>query len=377
MLMAMQPHMADLRTWVALAVLAFVLWLHYKRRRSAKRSWLCGVERVCEKCERAMLAQLETQCRPQVGYTARTLRKVPWRILSRNWGKIAHTELPHWVNVFLIWLYVKLFSVDVSEAERGGDLGAYRSLGAFFSRRLRPGLRPVSPASESGLVSPADGTVTHRGPFAGGFLQQVKGVHYSINYFLGVDGQDKLHAACDDVRDFLHRRDGSTALYQWVVYLSPGDYHRFHSPTEWTVLRRRHFPGELLSVKPSMVRAFPGLFHVNERVAWTGRWRHGFFSLTAVGATNVGSIHAAFDPELRTDQPWALKSECGMASTCSRRTFHFHEKSFADDPVDLVRGQEFGHFEFGSTIVLIFEAPKGLQFETPSSSRVRVGQMLA
>ena len=84
---------------------------------------LCGVERVCEKCERAMLAQLETQCRPQVGYTARTLRKVPWRILSRwatvittvvnlrisrkttefsstfrNWGKIAHTELPHWVN---------------------------------------------------------------------------------------------------------------------------------------------------------------------------------------------------------------------------------------------------------------------------------------
>ena len=39
MLMAMQPHMADLRTWVALAVLAFVLWLHYKRRRSAKRSW--------------------------------------------------------------------------------------------------------------------------------------------------------------------------------------------------------------------------------------------------------------------------------------------------------------------------------------------------
>jgi len=374
MLMAIQPHMADLRTWVALAVLAFVVWLHYKRRRAgAKRSWLCGVERVCEKCERAGLAQLETQCRPQVGYTARSLRKVPWRILSRNWGKIAHTVFPHWVNVFLIWLYVKLFSVNISEAETA-DIGEYRSLGHFFSRRLRPGLRPVS--QSGALVSPADGTVTHQGPFAGGFLQQVKGVHYSINYFLGVDGQDKLHAACDDVRDFLHHRDGSTSLFQWVVYLSPGDYHRFHSPTEWTVLRRRHFPGELLSVKPSMVNAFPGLFHVNERVAWLGKWRHGFFSLTAVGATNVGSIHAAFDPELRTDQPWALKSECSMASTCSRRTFHFHEKSFGADPVDLQRGQEFGHFEFGSTIVLIFEAPKGLQYATPMG-RVRVGEMLA
>ena len=39
-------------------------------------------------------------------------------------------------------------------------------------------------------------------------------------------------------------------------------------------------------MKPSMVNAFPGLFHVNERVAWLGKWRHGFFSLTAVGATN-------------------------------------------------------------------------------------------
>ena len=60
---------------------------------------------------------------------------------------------------------------------------------------------------------------------------------------------------------------------------------------------------------------------------------------------SVGSIHAAFDPELKTDQPWALKSECGMASTCSRRSFHYHEKSFGADQVELRRGQEFGHFE--------------------------------
>ena len=57
------------------------------------------------------------------------------------------------------------------------------------------------------------------------------------------------------------------------------------------IFKHRHFPGELLSVKASAVNACPGLFHLNERVSWIGNWQHGFFSMTAVGATNVGSIH--------------------------------------------------------------------------------------
>ncbi|KAJ8126999.1 hypothetical protein O1611_g6636 [Lasiodiplodia mahajangana] len=39
--------------------------------------------------------------------------------------------------------------------------------------------------------------------------------------------------------------DNKTALYYVVVYLAPGDYHRFHSPANWVVERRRHFAGEL------------------------------------------------------------------------------------------------------------------------------------
>lgn len=55
------------------------------------------------------------------------------------------------------------------------------------------------------------------------------------------------------------------------------------------------FKGTLLSVSPSFLSRINGLFHINERVLYVGEWIYGFFSLTAIGATNVGSIKAYFD----------------------------------------------------------------------------------
>lgn len=47
---------------------------------------------------------------------------------------------------------------------------------------------------------------------------------------------------CGSFRNQLVTREGNE-LYHCVIYLAPGDYHCFHSPTDWTVSHRRHFPG--------------------------------------------------------------------------------------------------------------------------------------
>ena len=154
--------------------------------------------------------------------------------------------------------------------------------------------------SRSRLVSPADGTVTFTGPYLGGSLQQVKGVHYSLPKFLG-----RSSYTCKE--SLLQNKH--TGLYQVVIYLHPGDYHRFHSPVTWHVHSRTRVWGELLSVAPPILRNIQGLFELNSRVVLEGEWRWGFFSLTAVGATNVGSIKIEWEPEESCQGQGGLRSQ--------------------------------------------------------------------
>lgn len=63
----------------------------------------------------------------------------------------------------------------------------------------------------------------------------------------------------------------------------------------WDMTHTAYITGKLFSVSPGVVRMIQGLFVLNERIVMLGQWEHGFFSTTAVGATNVGSIQLAFD----------------------------------------------------------------------------------
>ncbi|KAJ1023484.1 hypothetical protein NDA16_003101 [Ustilago loliicola] len=159
-------------------------------------------------------------------------------------------------------------------------------------------------------------------------------------------------------------------LFFCIIYLAPGDYHRFHSPTNWVAERRRHFRGELYSVSPYMAKRLSNLFVLNERVALLGRWRHGFFGMVPVGATNVGSIRINFDKALRTN----VRMQRYLAGTYSEASYSGASKLLGGQP--LAAGDEMGGFLLGSTIVLVFEAPSDFRFDLKPDQKIKVGERL-
>jgi len=93
--------------------------------------------------------------------------------------------------------------------------------------------------------------------------------------------------------------------------------------------------------------------------------------MTAVGATNVGSIHINFDKDLRTNNLLREKPDGSYAEATyinSSPVLRGHA---------LRAGEEMGGFSLGSTVILVFEAPKGrVEFCVGEKEHIQVGQAL-
>ncbi|KAG9412433.1 hypothetical protein AC1031_015350 [Aphanomyces cochlioides] len=196
------------------------------------------------------------------------------------------------------------------------------------------------------MSSPVDGTMATYGvvDFTDDIpvLEQIKGVRYRMDEFLG---------AVPDF--FLAPPSPGKKLFHCVIYLAPGDYHRIHSPIDWSMGERRHFPGDLWPVNKIAVTSVPSLFTWNERVALLGRWKHGFFSMSLVGATNVGSMTLDVEPDFATNKAldFYLTKEWGSCDT----------KKYESQQL-VTRGDQVAQFKLGSTVVLVFEAPEDFKF---------------
>ena len=263
---------------------------------------------------------------------------LPRHLMSRMAGWIANRTIPAPLRPSVYNGYCRIFGAVAEEAEL--PLSAYPSMNAFFTRALKPGLREVA---ERAIVSPADAAVGASGPIVDGTLIQAKGRDYSLVALLGDEA-------------LAHEMDGGTFA---TLYLAPRDYHRFHHPVNGAITAATYIPGELWPVNVYAVAHVTDLFAVNERIVVTVQQSGGGKAIMVlVGATMVGMTRVVFD-DLHTN---------ARRRDVQRRTY--------DPPIPIRAGDPLGHFEFGSTVILVCSREIGELDRLEEGRKVRMGQRI-
>ena len=252
---------------------------------------------------------------------------VPKRAVSGAIGWGVSLGIPTPLRTLMLTRFASVYGIDVSEAEK--PLNEYAGFDEFFTRKLRPGARPIDDAPGR-VVSPADGTIVESGLATAGKLIQAKGSEFDLATLLD-DGE----AAA--------RLQGGAYL---ITYLSPKDYHRVHSPVGGTWSGWRHVPGTLFSVNAGSIRREPGLFVRNERfITLIEMDGGGLVAVVMVAAVGVGHVTVSYDPEVATHRPEFFRA------ALRHRQY--------DEPKPIARGDELGIFHLGSTTIVVFEPRSG------------------
>lgn len=252
-------------------------------------------------------------------------------VLPKKWisywiGRMVHLQLPRPVAAWTIQSFGKFYQIDFAEAEKPAS--EYKSIGDFFVRQLKPGVRPIA---LSPLVHPADSLISQIGRIESDHCIQAKGKTYSVAKLIADESAAKAFS------------DGLYVTY----YLCPTDYHRVHSPVDGRIRKATHIPGHLWPVNSWSTENIENLFAVNERVVLEIESRLGTCLLIFVGATNVGQIRLSFDSEIVTNK------KCqGLDQLAVKRKAY-------QTPIEIKKGTELGAFHMGSTVVMIY--PKSIR----------------
>jgi phosphatidylserine decarboxylase len=144
----------------------------------------------------------------------------------------------------------------------------YTSFNDFFTRKLKPGARPIG----DGVISPADGR---------------------LMLYLNADADTPfpLKGAKRNLRTVFDNNAPSGKYDIAVIRLAPVDYHRFHFPYACrTHSNVQVIPGEYHSVNPIALIRRPDVYADNERQILACDADFGRFWLIDVGAFGVGTI---------------------------------------------------------------------------------------
>jgi len=263
-------------------------------------------------------------------------------LISQNFGQFANKEFPKWFQDIVNKSYVSLMGLDMSEFYSPTH---YKTLNQLFTRHLRE-KRSFSLEAED-FISPCDSLISECGEIKDDYALQIKGMRYKVNELLGeyIDEKEKQKVSDGEFINF---------------YLSPKDYHRYHIPINLKVLKAVHIPGKLYPVNFPSLKKRLNLFIENERVVLeceSVKSGKKFF-MVLVGALNVGVMKVNFIPQLQTN-----------ADALSPTVYNLEN-------VYLDKGDDFGCFEMGSTIVIVTEKDM-LDIKVKVGEKVKFSQTIA
>lgn len=221
----------------------------------------------------------------------------------------------------LIPSFAKVFKIDVKEADK--PLREFISLHEFFIRTLKAGMRPIDPHSTS-ITSPVDALVEDIGSID---LQKdiiVKGQTFSINEMVGNT-------------EIFHKYIQGTYL---ILYLSPKDYHRIHSPISGRILSQWELGGKSYPVNRWGLKYGRTPLAKNYRLISEVESNGKHVVIAKVGAMFINSITLTHQGDI------------------------------------LSKGDEIGYFSFGSTIVLLFEKDSFTPIAGLAGKKVKMGEKI-
>ena len=275
-------------------------------------------------------------------YTFLTQHISPHHTLTRLMYSLTRVRYARWKNWQIRW-FIKRYQVDMGAALEP-DPFSHPDFNTFFTRALKPGVRPVVNGSHD-IACPVDGAVSQAGAIEDGRIFQAKGQDYSLETLLGGSAR---HAAA-----FM----GGTYA---TLYLSPRDYHRIHMPLTGHLVETVYIPGRLFSVNPRTARCVPGLFARNERLVAIFDTAAGPMALILVGAMFVAGIETVWTGPIHQHTLHSLK-------TWDNRT----------ENITLQQGAEMGRFNMGSTVIVLFGANRvDLVAAIKPAASVQMGQLL-
>jgi len=244
------------------------------------------------------------------------MRKHYSSIISNMFGTFASKRFPRPFQQLINHGYVKLMGLDMSQFE---NPSSYPTLNRLFTRAFK--VPKEITKDENIMISPVDALVTDYGEIIDGKAYQIKGMEYNLSELFGSYHKKALQAV-----------NGG----QFVnLYLSPKDYHRYHTPDKLKINSLTHIPGKLYPVNFPLLRNKKNLFIENERVIVECQdMRGNIFIMVLVGALNVGKMVITFENSINTN------SEI-------REPRHYEYQDIV-----LEKGELFGWFEMGSTILL-------------------------